>query len=58
MAQERVRSLEEQVAFLQEQLELERQRNAELLDSLKAAQTSIWHDRRGPRWRFWRCDGR
>ena len=48
VAQERVRSLEEQVAFLQEQLESERQRNAELVNQLKAAQ-----ERRRPRWRFW-----
>ena len=48
VAQERVRSLEEQVAFLQEQLELEQQRNAELVKSLKAAQ-----EQHGPWWRFW-----
>ena len=47
-AKERVRGLEEQVAFLQEQLDLERQRNAELVNQLEAAQ-----ERRGPRWRFW-----
>ncbi len=47
-AQERVRGLEEQVTFLQEQLDLERQRNAELVSELKAAQ-----EQRGPRWRFW-----
>ena len=47
-AQERVRGLEAQVAFLQEQLDAERQRNAELVDELKEAQ-----ERRGPRWRFW-----
>ena len=50
VAQERIRSLEEQVAFLQEQLEHQRQRNAELVDELKAATP---HERRRPRWRFW-----
>ena len=49
VAQERVRGLEEQMAFLQEQLELERQRNAGPVSELKAAQ-----ERRGPWWRFWR----
>ena len=53
VAQERVRGLEEQVAFLQEQLELERQRNAELVNELKAAQTSPAQDGHGPWWRFW-----
>ena len=46
--QERVRGLGEQVAFLQEQLDLERQRNAELVSELKAEQEQL-----GPRWRFW-----
>ena len=48
MAQERIRGLEEQVAFLQEQLELERRRNAELVKDLKAAP-----ERSGPWWQFW-----
>ena len=48
LARERIRGLEEQVALLQEHLELERQRNAELTDKLKSAQ-----ERRGPWWRFW-----
>ena len=47
-APERVRDLEEHVAFLLEQLDLERERNAELVNELKAAQK-----RRGPWWRFW-----
>ena len=47
-AQERVRGLEEQVAFLQEQLDWERQRNVGLVDELEAARK-----RPGPRWRFW-----
>ena len=48
VAQERVRGLEEQVAFLQEQLDWERQRNVGLVDELKAAR-----ERYGLRWRFW-----
>ena len=48
LAQERMRGLEEQVVFLQEQLELEQQRNAELVKELKAAQAQP-----GPWWRFW-----
>ena len=47
-AQERICGLEEQVAFLQEQLDLEQERNAELINQLKAAR-----ERRGLRWRFW-----
>ena len=49
-AQERIRGLEEQVTFLQEQLESEWQRNAELANELKAATP---HEQRRPRWRFW-----
>ena len=37
-AHERVRGLEERVAFLQEQLDLEWERNAELVNQLEAAQ--------------------
>ena len=48
VAEERVRGLEVQVELLQGQLELERQRNAELITQLKAVQ-----ERRGPWWRFW-----
>ncbi len=48
VAQERVRGLEAQLALLQEQLERERSRNAELFIQLQAAQ-----ERRGPRWQFW-----
>ena len=48
LAQERVRGLEEQVALLQEQLELEQQRNAELVSELKSGL-----ERPGPWWRFW-----
>ena len=53
VAQERVRGLEEQVAFLQEQLESERRRNADLVSELKASQTSAAGKRRGSWWRFW-----
>ena len=49
-AQERIPGPEEQVSFLQEQLEWERQRCAELFDSLNDGQNSIERDRRGP-WR-------
>lgn len=50
VAQERIRGLEEQVAFLQEQLRLEQGRNAELVDELKPL-TVPGH--RGSWWRFW-----
>ena len=50
LAVARERGLEEQVAFLQEQLELERQRNAELVDKLKAGTAQ---EERSPWWRFW-----
>ncbi len=46
---ERIRGLEARVELLQEQLEHERQRNAELVNELKAAQ-----QRRGPWRRFWK----
>ena len=49
VARERIRGLEEQVAILQEQLEREQQRNAELVNELKAAR-----EQRGPWWRFWK----
>ena len=54
---ERIRGLEEQVAFLQEQLEWERQRNAGLVNELKAAQATKAKERRGPWWRFWQRHG-
>ena len=47
------RGLEEQVKLLQGQLELERQRNAGLVNELKASRTSTAQERRRPRWRFW-----
>ena len=50
VAQEWIRSLEEQVATLQGQLEREQRRNAELVNDLKAATP---HEQRRPRWRFW-----
>ena len=51
-ARERIRGLEAQVELLQGQLELEQQRNAGLVNELKAAQ-----ERSGPRWRFWQRMG-
>ena len=48
VAQERIRGLEEQMAFLQEQLELEQERNADLVNQLKAVR-----GQRGPWWWFW-----
>ena len=47
VARERVRGLETQVALLREQLHSERERNAALVDELKAIR-----ERRGHRWRF------
>ena len=49
VARERIRGLEDRVELLQKQLELERQRNSELVNQLKAAQ-----GRCPPWWRFWR----
>ena len=48
VAKERIRGLEEQVIFLQEELESERQRNAELVNELKAAQTATVQEKRSP----------
>ena len=53
VAWERIRGLEEQVAFLQGQLEAEQQRNADLVNDLKAWQTPTANDQRHPWWRFW-----
>jgi len=53
-AWERIRGLEGHVEFLQGQLELERQRNAGLVDELRAARAATARERRGPWWRFWR----
>ena len=52
-AQERIQSLEAQVELLQGQLEQERQRNAELVYELRAAQTTTAQEPSGPWWRFW-----
>ena len=52
VARERIGGLEAQLALLQDQLDLERQRNAGLVNELKATQA-----RSGPRWRFWRWSG-
>ena len=54
VAQERVRGLEERVDFLQEQLEQERRRNAELLDQLRNATTSTGRRRERAWWLGWR----
>ena len=53
VAQARICGLEEQVAFLQEQLESERQCNAELANELKAAQTTTVREPHARWWRFW-----
>ena len=57
MARERIRGLEWQVELFQEQLEHERQRNAGLVDELKAAQATRAQERAGPWWRIWRRGG-
>ena len=49
VAQERIRGLEAQVELLQGRLNQEQQRNAGLVDELKAAR-----ERRDTWWRFWR----
>ena len=54
VTRERVRGLEAQVAFLQEQLDAERQRNAELVDDLKAGQSSVTKEHHRPWWGFWK----
>ena len=51
LARERIRGLEEQVDLLQQQLEWEQQRNAGLVNELKAAKV---REQWTPRWRFWR----
>ena len=57
LAQERIRGLEKQVAFLQKQLESERQRNSELVEESRTGQTSSRQDRRRPWWRPWQPNG-
>ena len=47
-AREKIQDLEGQVELLQGQLELEQERNAGLVDELKAAQTKRGQDRTGP----------
>ena len=49
VAQERIRGLGEHVAFLQGQLDEERQRNAELVNELKAAQEPSAREQCRPR---------
>ena len=53
VAQERIRGLEEQVAFLQGQIEAERERSAGLLDDVKAGEFPVPQRGRRPWWRFW-----
>ena len=53
-ARERIWDLEAQVELLQGQLEMERQRNGELVDELKAGTV---REQWIPRWRFWRRKG-
>ena len=54
VAQERIRGLEEQVAFLQRQLEVERARYGGLLNDVKAGEfPAPGGERCRPWWRFW-----
>ena len=53
IGQERIRGLEEQARLLQGQLEMERQRNTELVEESRTGQTSSRQDRRRPWWRPW-----
>ena len=50
VAQERIRGLEEQLTFCQEQLELEQRRNTELVNELKKVTVP---EQGMPRWRLW-----
>ena len=50
VAQERARCLEEQIAFLREQLKLEQQRSEGLIENLKA---ELEDERRRPKLRLW-----
>ena len=54
VAQERIRGLEEQVAYLQGQLDHERQRNAEMVDQLRDAATTTSGMQQRPWWLGWR----
>ncbi len=54
VAQERIRGLEEQVEYLQEQMERERQRNAELVNQLQDVMTTTNGMRKRPWWLGWR----
>ena len=54
VAQERIRGLEEQVAFLQGQLQAERERYARPLDDVKAGKFLVpAQERRRSWWRLW-----
>ncbi|MDE0213784.1 MAG: hypothetical protein OXN22_06835 [Deltaproteobacteria bacterium] len=53
-ARERVRGLEEQLVFLQSQLQLEQQRNAALASELRAQQEAVnASNGQRPWWRVW-----
>lgn len=54
VAQERIRGLEAQVEYLQEQLERERQRNAELVNQLRGVATPTNGMQKRPWWLGWR----
>ena len=56
-AQERICGLEAQVELLRGQLEQERQRNAGLVEELKAVQPTAAQKRSSPWWRFWQHHG-
>ena len=54
VAQERVRSLEELVGILKEQLQLERERYTGLLNDLRTGKLVLAEpERQRPWWRFW-----
>ena len=54
VSQERIRGLEEQVALLHGQIEVERERYAGLLDDVKAGKFPVLaQERRRSWWRFW-----
>ena len=54
VARERIRGLEEQVAFLERQLEIEQVRNAELVNEFKMSiEKTKDQQRRGSWWPFW-----
>ena len=54
VARERIRRLEERLALFHDQLEIERQRNTELVNQLTVAQTSGAQNGHRSWWRFWK----